>query len=300
MKQLRLGVIGLSPGNGHPYSWSAIFNGYDRAEMEACPFPAIPAYLGRQSFPADAIAAAAVTHVWTQDRAVSEAIARAARIAHVLGHPDAMIGAVDAVLLARDDAENHRAMAAPFLAAGLPIFIDKPLAYDVPEARRIYAAQRVAGQIFTGSALAHAPEFRLDADQRRRLGAIRHVEATTPKSWDLYAIHVIEPLLAIMAEEGPVRAMTPVAQGDACLDVTWSSGATARVTALGDRPGGLRIAVQGRDGAVDMALEDTFRAFKASLVHFVRIVRGTQAPQDPETVIAAIAMLEAGRRNGGV
>ena len=24
---LKLGIIGLSEGNGHPYSWSAIFNG---------------------------------------------------------------------------------------------------------------------------------------------------------------------------------------------------------------------------------------------------------------------------------
>ena len=31
---LKLGVIGLSEGNGHPYSWSAIFNGYDSVEME--------------------------------------------------------------------------------------------------------------------------------------------------------------------------------------------------------------------------------------------------------------------------
>jgi hypothetical protein len=26
---VRLGIIGASPGNGHPYSWSAFFNGYD-------------------------------------------------------------------------------------------------------------------------------------------------------------------------------------------------------------------------------------------------------------------------------
>ena len=31
---LNLGVIGLSEGNGHPYSWSAIFNGYDSVEMD--------------------------------------------------------------------------------------------------------------------------------------------------------------------------------------------------------------------------------------------------------------------------
>ena len=30
---LRLAMLGLIPGNGHPYSWSAIINGYDRAAM---------------------------------------------------------------------------------------------------------------------------------------------------------------------------------------------------------------------------------------------------------------------------
>jgi hypothetical protein len=32
---IRLGVIGMTEGNGHPYSWSAILNGYDRARMTA-------------------------------------------------------------------------------------------------------------------------------------------------------------------------------------------------------------------------------------------------------------------------
>ena len=33
----KLGIIGLSPGNGHPYSWSAIFNGYSKEKMAAWP-----------------------------------------------------------------------------------------------------------------------------------------------------------------------------------------------------------------------------------------------------------------------
>ena len=39
---LKLGVTGLSSGNGHPYSWAAIINGYDKSEMAKCPFPVIP------------------------------------------------------------------------------------------------------------------------------------------------------------------------------------------------------------------------------------------------------------------
>lgn len=32
-KEIRLAILGLSPGNGHPYSWSAMFNGYDKELM---------------------------------------------------------------------------------------------------------------------------------------------------------------------------------------------------------------------------------------------------------------------------
>ena len=51
MTALKFGVIGMSEGNGHPYSWSAIFNGYDADAMRDCPFPAIPEYLARRRFP---------------------------------------------------------------------------------------------------------------------------------------------------------------------------------------------------------------------------------------------------------
>ena len=33
VNNIRLGVIGMTEGNGHPYSWSAILNGYDRERM---------------------------------------------------------------------------------------------------------------------------------------------------------------------------------------------------------------------------------------------------------------------------
>ena len=43
---LTLGVMGMSEGNGHPYSWSAIINGdYDEKAMADCSYPVIPAYL---------------------------------------------------------------------------------------------------------------------------------------------------------------------------------------------------------------------------------------------------------------
>ena len=47
-KQLRIGILGMTEGNGHPYSWSAMFNHYNKEEMETCGFPVIPRYLEKQ------------------------------------------------------------------------------------------------------------------------------------------------------------------------------------------------------------------------------------------------------------
>ena len=136
--KLKLGVLGLSEGNGHPYSWSAIFNGYDPAAMESCGFPVIPRYLEQQAWPESRIRDAEVVSVWTQDRKLSERVAKAAKIPQVVSDPENMIGTVDAVLLARDDPENHLELAAPYLNAGLPVYIDKPIAVSMTSLSRLY------------------------------------------------------------------------------------------------------------------------------------------------------------------
>ena len=34
--RIKTGINGISSGNGHPYSWAAIVNGYDEKEMDKC------------------------------------------------------------------------------------------------------------------------------------------------------------------------------------------------------------------------------------------------------------------------
>ena len=121
-KNINLGVIGLSKGNGHPYSWSAIFNGYDKNKMKSCGYPAIPNYLNKQKFPDAQIKEGSVTHIWTQDINLSKHIASAALIGNIVSDYKELIENVDAILLARDDAENHFEFAKPFLK-----YIDFPI-----------------------------------------------------------------------------------------------------------------------------------------------------------------------------
>jgi predicted dehydrogenase len=296
VKSLQLGVIGLSPGNGHPYSWSAIFNGYDPMAMESCGFPVIPRYLEQQRFPQDAIAEAKVTHVWAQDRAVSSHIANAALIENVVNHYTDMIGQVDGVLLARDDAETHYEFAAPFLNAGIPIYIDKPLALSVVTAKKLIDLQQYPGQLYSCSALRYAKEFMLSDSEFDQLGRLRHIHATVPKDWDKYAVHVIEPLLMLAKERGAIKRTQAWRNNDATtLTIEYSEGLQVLVSTMGSSNSPLTLRIMGDFGWKDLFFKDTYFAFKSALFQFVQGIIHRDVRIDPEFMLEVVSLIESGR-----
>ena len=296
MNPLKLGVIGLTRGNGHPYSWSAIFNGYDPVAMEECGFPVIPRYLERQRFPEDAITEACVTHVWAQDRKIASHIAKAALIGTVVDQCSDMIGQVDGVLLARDDAEAHYELAVPFLDAGVPIYVDKPLALTVAEARRLIEKQRFPGQLFSCSALRYAKEFRLSGATLAQIGRLRHIHATVPKDWEKYAVHVIEPILLLASERGAVERMHAWRNNDSTtLSVSYSGSFQMLVSTMGAASAPLALRVMGDLGWKDLFFQDTYFAFKSALSEFVQGIIRRDVRIAPDFMLEVVGLIEAGR-----
>jgi predicted dehydrogenase len=292
---LRLGIIGLSPGNGHPYSWSAIFNGYDRETMESCGFPVIPRYLEQREFPADQISGARVTRVWAQERTLAEHVARASNIDAVVDHYTDMIGQVDAVLLARDDAERHCEFALPFLEAGVPVYVDKPLALSLADARLMLDAQRYPGQLFSCSALRYACEFKLSDKDHAAVGTIRQIHATTPKDWNKYAVHVIEPALLLVDGRGGISDVRAWRGDDTTtLGVRYESGFQLLVSAMGGASAPLALRVMGDRGWRDLVFQDSFTAFRSALQEFVDGVRARQQRISPDFVLEVVRLIEAG------
>ena len=76
----------MNKGNGHPYSFSAIFNGYNQEAINECPYSAIKQYLPAYHRNKKIIPDANVTHIWPQNREISESIARFSRIPNIVGH----------------------------------------------------------------------------------------------------------------------------------------------------------------------------------------------------------------------
>lgn len=297
---IRLGIIGLSPGNGHPYSWAAICNGYDPDEMMRCGFPVIPDYLGQQDWPEAKLQNVEVTHIWTQERSLSNHIARAAEIAHVVDRPEDMLGRIDALLLARDDAKNHLTFATPFLRSGVPVYIDKPVALDLATFDALHAQQARPGLIFTCSALRYAPEMRLSPEQEVRLGQLHLVTGTTPKYWDTYAMHLIDPLLKLPGLAGRAqRLFTSAVCGDGrILGLRMEDGGSEVVlTALGSQSvGPLELHLYGEGGHHKLKFQDSFTAFRMALAAFLDHCRSDCAEgNEYETNKRAVEILQMGR-----
>ena len=296
---LRLGIIGMSEGNGHPYSWAAIFNGYDPVAMNGCGFPVIPKYLSEQEWPNCRLGGAVVTHVWTQDENLSRHIARAALIENVVLSLDQMLGQVDAVLLARDDAENHLRFAEPFLAAGLPIYVDKPIAVDRFGLENLLKKQTYDGQIFSCSALRYAAELRLLPKERIELGDLRRIVACTPKKWDTYAVHLIEPMLQFLPSgTWPVEAMASGAGDLRRLMVEFNDGLTLEFESRGERQEPLNYTIFGANDTKKLEFKDSFSAFRMALKEFVEGVLEGRSRLTNMDYRRVVSLIEAGRRDG--
>ena len=296
-KKIKLGIIGLSEGNGHPYSWSAIFNGYNEEEMAKCPFPGIPEYLSKQNYPEDFLGELAeVTHIWTQDISVSNSVARAAKIEYVVKKMEDMIGHVDAILLSRDDAENHVEMAQPFLEAGLPIFIDKPFALSLSEANYMLSIQKDDFQIFTCSSLRFAEELLLTADDKLKLGEIKYVEASVMKYWQTYAVHLIEPIIFNTQNRGEVKDVHSIRLGDIQQTLISWENLSAYLKITGNNSCPLEFKYFGENGNfIVKQFKDSYRCFRASLKAFIHQVNQKQNCIKREETLEIVSILEWGK-----
>jgi predicted dehydrogenase len=233
-----------------------------------------------------------VTHIWTQDRAVSEHVAKASLIPNVVDRMEDMIGQVDAVLLARDDPENHYAMAKPFIEAGLSIYIDKPLAKTIREAEEIYALEKWPGQIFTCSALAYSDGLNIGD-----IGDIRHIQSFVIKDWKKYAIHVVEPALHLFDWHTKIVSHNVLANDtNKIVSLTWANGMTTTFTTLYGAQCGFRIQAFGTKGAAEVDFGGTFFMFRNALRAFVEIVRGERKNESREITMKVMDILERGNK----
>ncbi len=295
---IKIGIIGLSEGNGHPYSWSAIINGsYDEKTMADCGYPTIPAYL-RANKDTLGIEDAAVTYIWTQDKNLSQHVAKASHIDNIVDNMEDLIGNVDAVLLSRDDPENHKAMAKPFIDANIPIFIDKPLAF-CREDLNYFTDQTESGKfIMSSSALRYSAGNQSMREHLPTVGNVKLAVAVGAKDLRKYAVHYLEGMIAFLGDP-KVNAVQHISEsGKDIIYLELDNGILATVHIFkGITSGALNI--YGDKGTLNVNHGGAYVCFRAQLVDVIRSFKAGKARLDYSKTYNVINALVAARESLG-
>ncbi|MBA7589339.1 hypothetical protein ES708_31421 [subsurface metagenome] len=114
-------------------------------------------------------------------------------VEHVVKHPEEMMKLVDAVFIM--DPENSLALARPFLEEGMPIFINRPIAWTLSDAREILRlAEENNSPLITGSCVPWMNEFQA-AKSRIDPNTVQHyyVDGSTA-NFCSYMPHILETI----------------------------------------------------------------------------------------------------------
>lgn len=294
---IRLAMLGMVEGNGHPYSWSAIFNGYDPEAMAQCPYPGIPAYLNKEPRESLQIPDARVTHIWTDDPADAPRVARASLIPHVVNCPEDVIGQVDAVIIATDKGDEHVRRCRPFIEAGLPVFVDKPLVDNEADLRVFVRWVDHGAPVLSSSCMRYCKEFAPWRLSTHDLGRLRFASITTSKTWERYGIHALEGLYPILGP-GFLSVRNTGSRERNVVHLKHASGADAVVVATADLFGSFGcLQLCGTAGHAHAALSDTFYAFKTQLEAFIRFLRTGRQPFPFAETVELMKLVIAGIRS---
>lgn len=301
--EIRLAMLGMVEGNGHPYSWSIIINGsYDAKALAACPYPVIKDYIGKQPPGSLGIPGAKVTHVWTDDPADAVQVAAVAHIPNIAARAEDVIGEVDAVLVATDKGFEHVERARPFIEAGIPVFVDKPLCDNRLDLATFSKWVAEGKPLISSSAMRFAKEYVPYHRATHALGQLRHVSATMAKSWEAYGIHALETVYPITGP-GYISVQNIGDANSNVVHLRHRDGIDVLLQVTKDMGGGFgMVTLAGTAAGLQLKFTDTYHAFRTQLVCFVDYLRTGKPPVPWEETRELMQLVIAGiesREQGG-
>ena len=219
---------------------------------------------------------------------------------------EAMLPEVDGILLESVDGRPHLEQAKPVIAAGKPLFIDKPMAGSLADVLEIFRlAEEKKVPVFSASSLRYGAGYQKMRNEQP-LGKILGAAAWSPcslndKHPDLfwYGIHGVEMLFTLMGTgcETVSRTQTP---GTELVVGVWDGGRIGTFRGLRSGKGGYGGIVFGEKGSGDAGGYD---GYKPLVEEFCKFFATGRSPIDPRETIEIFAFMEAAdvsKAKGGV
>jgi hypothetical protein len=209
-----------------------------------------------------------------------------------------LLSKVDAVLLTSVDGRVHLEQARPVIAAHKPLFIDKPLASTLEDAREIARLAKAAGVPWFSSSSLRYGEIAAATKFDDTAGAVTwgpgpfEPHHKLDLSW--YAIHPVELLFTIM---GPgCESVTRTASENADVIVgRWKDGRIGTVRAI--RPYSDYGAVVFRAKQIVEIDPQSAGSYRPLLVEIVKFFQTGKPPVPNEETLEIFAFMDAAQRS---
>jgi predicted dehydrogenase len=275
-RKIRIGIIGAE--NSHTAEYGRIFN-------------------RDKSFPGCEVVA-----VWGETEAFAQKAARDGQIPKIVKDPAELVGGIDALIVDHRHPKYHLAAASPFVAAGIPTFIDKPFCYRVDEGRKFLdLARSKKTPVSSFSTLSRGEEMSDLKKQVKALTELQYVISAGPCDVDspyggvfFYGVHQIQRLIELFGED--VSRVRVSRQGkDASAILIFGSGLQATVIMSAKRPP-FEIAVvtlQGFRKLEPAVKDDPLTPYR----EIVQLFRDGKEPRLHESLLKETAILEALERS---
>lgn len=262
----------MSEGNAHPSSWSAIVNGvFDAEEINKLGYPAVADYLQANKATLG-LPGATVTHVLAQDREVAETIAKTAGIKNIAGDAAELIANVDAVMLCRDDPENHLAMAKPFIDAGIPIFIDKPLCATKEELDYFKGEIAKGKFIMSCSSMRYGSECMAVKSALSTLGKIELVTGASKKDWLKYGVHLLEGIVSVLDDPKPISVRNLGTKNKNSVQIFYENDVQVMLHLFNDIAPTMQLSFFGKAQWRLVEIKNSYAMFRDNIIEFIRSV----------------------------
>ena len=291
---IKLGVIGINEGNGHPFSFSAIINGFDDEGMKNSGWDVIYDYLKIRDASEFGFENVEVTHAWTQDPEHTKKLAKASRIPNVVESLDDMLDEVDGVLIARDDYESHYPIAQSFLEKGKFVFIDKPLSLEIAELQW-FKKYLEEGKLMSCAGARYARELDEIRGNIDSFGEMKLIRGTVVNGMERYGIHMLDGIFSVTGFQ--VKSVTCIQAKHTSMMLKNEDNSLIYIDALGTSPKTLQFDFWSDQNRFHAETNDNFTMFRRLLADFIKMIRTKQPAVDPSLVIDTMKVLIAADRS---
>jgi predicted dehydrogenase len=276
---LRLGLVGVN--TSHADAFSRIFNGDDKQGPQ--------------------IETARITTLWGNDLARNEELQQRHRIETLVTNPNDMIGNIDGVLIIDDTGggATHVDLARPFIEAGVPTFIDKPMTVNYEDAVELFDLAAKHGTLLTSSSALRFPVELDDAAKARiaEIGKISSLVSVGPGEWFYYGVHAVE-LLGTVAGTGATSVQRLAFEHKDVAIIEYADGPIAVVETLRDAVYTFHLTVYGEKGWTSIEAKDMKGFYRQQMESIVDMIESKTVPVTAAQTLEVHAILHAGTKSG--